>query len=349
MKKIITFILLVLDLMIFGAIGAQAASFYPPYNSTPPSYGQIPVGNSSGTYTLTATTSLGITGGGGSSASSTLLSDNNTWTGGNIFGNSTTTSFSATTASSSNMTVSNVLTVGANGSAKFLFASGGGTQCATFNNSGQLQGTGSACGAGSSGLSSYDAFTHPATGQSATTSLMLLYGNASTSQLTATTSITVGQTAFAFGVFLNGQASVGSSTPAAMFSISTTTNPVEPFLLIASSTTAGATTTIVDVDAQGHVTLNAGNGLPKISSCGTGSPSVTAGSNDTVGDFTTGTSASACTITFGQPYSITPEVFITDSNTSAVVDVSSRSTTGFTISLASALSADNVSYLVIMP
>ena len=48
--------------------------------STSPSYGQLLVGNSSGGYNLTATSSLGISGG-GSSASSTLLADNNSWTG----------------------------------------------------------------------------------------------------------------------------------------------------------------------------------------------------------------------------------------------------------------------------
>lgn len=39
-----------------------------------------------------------------------------------------------------------------------------------------------------SGLSSYDAWTHPSAGQSATTSLMQLFGQASTSQITATSS-----------------------------------------------------------------------------------------------------------------------------------------------------------------
>jgi hypothetical protein len=53
--------------------------------SSAPSYGQILLGNSSGGYSLVATSSLGIVGGGGSSASSTLLSDNNTFFGNNTF------------------------------------------------------------------------------------------------------------------------------------------------------------------------------------------------------------------------------------------------------------------------
>lgn len=57
--------------------------------SNTPSYGNILVGNVGGTYTLTATSSLGIMS--GSSASSTLLSDNNTFTGTNNFNTAATT------------------------------------------------------------------------------------------------------------------------------------------------------------------------------------------------------------------------------------------------------------------
>ena len=44
--------------------------------STPPTYGQIPVGNANGTYTLTATSSLGITGSGSGGASHWATSTN---------------------------------------------------------------------------------------------------------------------------------------------------------------------------------------------------------------------------------------------------------------------------------
>lgn len=107
--------------------------------------------------------------------------------------------------------------------------------------------------------------------------------------------------------------------------------------------------TLFQVDQYGHLLASSTSPTPAISSCGTGSPVMGANANDVVGTFTTGTSASSCTITFGSPYSATPVVVISDSNTTAVADISSVSTTGFTISLASALSAVNVYYMVVMP
>ncbi len=58
--------------------------------------------------------------------------------------------------------------------------------CATWA-TGVLGSTGVACGSGGSGIG--DPFTHPAAGQSATTSLMQFFGQASTSQFTATSSV----------------------------------------------------------------------------------------------------------------------------------------------------------------
>jgi hypothetical protein len=55
--------------------------------NTPPTYGQVLLGNSAGGYTLTATSSLGISG--GSSASSTLLLDSNLFSGRNTFATTT--------------------------------------------------------------------------------------------------------------------------------------------------------------------------------------------------------------------------------------------------------------------
>ena len=60
--------------------------------STAPSYGQLLLGQSNGTYALVSTSSLGISGGGGSSASSTLLADTNTWSAANTFSGITTVS-----------------------------------------------------------------------------------------------------------------------------------------------------------------------------------------------------------------------------------------------------------------
>lgn len=91
MKRIFKYISIILTVIsFFFAPIAQATVLFPggggTGTGTPPIYGQVLVGNSGGTYTLTATSSLGITGGGGgTSASSTLLSDNNTFTGANSF------------------------------------------------------------------------------------------------------------------------------------------------------------------------------------------------------------------------------------------------------------------------
>lgn len=106
-----------------------------------------------------------------------------------------TTMVTATTASTTNLIVSS--------------AGGTGTRCLQVGADGTISATGSGCGS-ASGLASYDAFTHPATGQSATTSLMVLNGNASTSMLTVTgNSFFTGATAtstFNGDVFIGGNA-----------------------------------------------------------------------------------------------------------------------------------------------
>ena len=77
--------------------------------------------------------------------------------------------------------------------------------CLATDASGKLWSNGSPCGS-SSGLTSYDAWTHPAAGQSATTSLMQLFGQASTSQFTATSSV--------YLATLGGSVGIATTTPA---------------------------------------------------------------------------------------------------------------------------------------
>lgn len=84
-----------------------------------------------------------------------------------------------------------------------------GTQC-LHSIAGVVSGTGSDCGS-ASGLSSYDAWTHPSAGQSATTSLMQFFGNASTSQLTATSSV--------YLATLGGSVGVGTTSPQKIFHV----------------------------------------------------------------------------------------------------------------------------------
>lgn len=126
-----------------------------------------------------------------------------------------------------------------------------------------------------------------------------------------------------------------------------TASTTGPIFAIEATTTGNAI--LWSEDQYGHLTASSTGAAPTISSCGTGSPAMGTNANDAVGSFLTGTSASGCTITFAHAYSSTPIVVISDSNTTAVIDVSAISTTAFTVSMASALSAVTVYYQVIMP
>lgn len=74
--------------------------------STPPTYGKVMVGNSSGGWDYKATSTIGL-------APGSIFADNNTWTGLNIFANSTSTlgtidTFWSTTASLTNATTTSL-------------------------------------------------------------------------------------------------------------------------------------------------------------------------------------------------------------------------------------------------
>lgn len=264
----------------------------------------------------------------------------NTWSVNQSFNYSSSTVYSSfVTASSTFANIGN-LTLSTSTVGCLNVSSTGGVYsatCGSFTNTIANGGTGSTSFAPNSIITSNAAGTALiATGTQLTVGNLLATTSTATSTFNgsvkiATTSATALNVTDAFGTTdLNLQTS-------------STTGPI--FQVQATSTS----NILFQIDQYGHLLASSTGATPTISSCGTGSPSMGANANDVVGDFTTGTSASACTITYASPYSSTPEVLITDSNTSAVVDVSSRSTTGFTISLASALSADNVSYMVIMP
>lgn len=77
--------------------------------------------------------------------------------------------------------------------------------------------------------------------------------------------------------------------------------------------------------------------------CGTGCSSITSGSNNARGSMVSNSSVSAVTLTFASSgagtWMTTPVCVISDSNSTAVADISAVSTTILTVSLASALSA----------
>lgn len=83
--------------------------------------------------------------------------------------------------------------------------------------------------------------------------------------------------------------------------------------------------------------------------CGTGCASITAGSTNARGSFVTGTSITSSTLTFASSgvgvWGTSPFCTISDSNTSAVSDISALSTVSLTVSLASALSSVTIYYI----
>ncbi|MDP2705447.1 MAG: DUF5011 domain-containing protein [Patescibacteria group bacterium] len=134
-----------------------------------------------------------------------LLSTNSTTT------NATTTTASFTTASTTNLIVS---------------SAGGSAGCAQFSITGLISNSGSACGTGG-GLSSYDAWTHPIVGQSATTSSIVAAGFFTNSNSN-----------------FNASVGIASSTPWAKLSVGTHNLAIAtPSFVIASSSTGVATTT----------------------------------------------------------------------------------------------------------
>lgn len=248
-----------------------------------------------------------------------------------------TTMLSAITASTTNLVIGQF----------------GSTQCLQVSSLGVVTGTGSTCSSGGS------AYPFGLAGN-ATSTLTQFNGG-----LTAYASSTIGNGGATAGLTINGTATTSGNAIIATTSATAlvvqdnyktadltvnTASTTGPILDVqATTSTAANLVHLFQIDQYGHLTASSTGATPTISSCGTGNPVLTVTSNDVTGDVTTGTSATACTITYGTAYLVTPEVFISDSNTSAVIDISARSTTGFTVSIASALSAVNISYLVIQP
>ena len=69
--------------------------------------------------------------------------------------------------------------------------------------------------------------------------------------------------------------------------------------------------TVLTIDSKSHAGWSSA-AIPTLSSCGSGSPTVTAGSTDIAGAFTVGTTASACTLTFKQTFTNAPFCVLSD-------------------------------------
>lgn len=107
-----------------------------------------------------------------------------------------------------------------------------------------------------------------------------------------------------------------------------------------SGSSQNAEVTAVDIDGNSHIGL--GGAAPGVSSCGTGSPSVSG--TDTAGTITIGTTATTCTLTFKIAYAAAPHCVVSDQ--SALSDVTSYtvSTTAIVLTMTSN-SGDKVNYI----
>lgn len=145
-------------------------------------------------------------------------------------------------------------------------------------------------------------------------------------------------------LFANGSTTINNAYGTPLFQINgaSTTAPQ----LIVQATSTG--NTLFSIDQYGGIFASSTGATPTIA-CSPSGGTITAGSNDTTGDFTTGTLSTSCTITYASAKPVTPEVFLQQSGTVVIPGVSSRSTTGFTVSLSATVTGDNISYFTIQP
>jgi hypothetical protein len=110
-----------------------------------------------------------------------------------------------------------------------------------------------------------------------------------------------------------------------------------------SGSTQNAGVTVLTLDAKSHAGWSSA-AIPTLSSCGSGSPTVTAGSTDIAGAFTVGTTASACSISFKQTFTNAPFCVVSDITLRADLLSYTVSTSGFTLAM-TANSGDVVDYI----
>lgn len=127
----------------------------------------------------------------------------------------------------------------------------------------------------------------------------------------------------------------GTSTPYANLSVQSNTGTGDIFAL---ATTTGKM--IAGEDNDGHKFT--GGPAPALTSCGTGSPTITG--DDQTGTVTTGTAATSCTMTFSKAYRATPVCNFNDDSSTIPGDISSISTTNVVFALGAGLSGGHLYY-----
>ena len=140
-----------------------------------------------------------------------------------------------------------------------------------------------------------------------------------------------------------GNTGIGSSTPWGKLSVNGNSNGTTPIFVVASSTSAYASTTVFMINSQGHKVT--GGTVPVVSSCGT-SPAIAG--NDNNGRMTIGTSIgvdTTCTVTFASPWTTAPSCFVNNETSPATTrnDINaSASQTVLTITTASTFTDSDV-------
>jgi hypothetical protein len=125
---------------------------------------------------------------------------------------------------------------------------------------------------------------------------------------------------------VNGKVGIGTTTPTAVLTVQGFAGATTNLLTIASSTG----NTYLKIDSKGH--LVSGGPTPSVSSCGTGSPTVTG--TDDQGTITLGgTAPTACTLTFSQARTNNYSCQVGDNSLTIASDVSATSTTAVTFGL----------------
>lgn len=331
--KILASIFLTISSFFFG--GSHLLSGATPFQpwqggtgtSTPPTYGKMLVGNAGGTYTLTSTSSLGITGGGTPGGSNTQVQFNDS---GSFGGNA------ALTFNKSNGTLSLVNSGVGTTNITYQGFSSTFTGSPFFNANNNIQALGFDDGGAQltlgDGASNANVFS--------------IYSSGTNNAVLDTSALSSSDKTFIFpnwsGNFLvasttslyqdvNGKIGIASSTPFASLSIIGT----EP---LAVGTTTGKLSFGVDKDGHRYTAGPA----PAISSCGTGTGTVVG--DDQAGTITTATAATACTVTFAKAYASTPTCTVTDNSLVGFADVASISTSAVTFGISSALTGGLLYY-----